>query len=67
MSEKPYQKGDRIRLKVPLMFSGWQGCGTITRDQLWPGQTIFFKRDGHRDSDWEACQAEPHEIERIKK
>ncbi|MBT8342947.1 MAG: hypothetical protein KJP07_23305 [Desulfatitalea sp.] len=62
-----YQKGDRIRLLSPLVFSGWIGNGTVDRDQLWLGQTVHFRRDGYEDKDWEVCEACIDEVELLSK
>ena len=63
------KKGDRIRMKVPLM-GGWKGCGTVSEDQISDSKdaVVWFFKDGQDITDRSlgrnaACR---HEISKIK-
>ena len=59
---KLLKKGDRIRLKVRTI-GGWKGTGTVTEDQAYGSDTIWFRKDGGRADN---CAAGRHEVALIR-
>ena len=62
------KRGDRIRLKEPLM-SGWKGTATVTEDQINGVGCVWFRKDGSDPDDWMAdrCCALRYQVALIRK
>ena len=55
--------GTRIRLKVRTL-GGWKGTATVTEDQLFPDDGVWFRPDGEDPDNWLTgrCVACRHEV-----
>lgn len=58
MKRKLFKKGEKLRLKVPLL-SGYKGIGTVTEDQDSQDDNVCFERD---DIPGSKCRARPYEV-----
>jgi hypothetical protein len=64
MARRLLRKGDRIRLKVPLL-SGWKGTATVVEAQLTRSDGVDFRKDGAVVGGFGSCACD-HEVALLK-